>query len=182
MGMTYDRGVRKLQVGWHIHRHGKGKFKSIAVVNWPGDEYGVRDAEAVVAQVEYPAIGEEGADDYIPVRTAFEVIPGIFQDRNQAEYNFMDGTRFLTDRTMAIPDGQTVVADGYLLDGSHFRDRVLTSPQYNRILHGYKYDSDLELLRPSVPTRNGASLGKIARIHQLPVLLKDTNYLSLIHI
>ena len=180
VGMTYDRGVRKLQVGWHIHRHGNknASFKSVAVVNWPGQEYGVRDAEAVMALVEYAAIGLEGEDDYIPARIALEVMPGPFQDRAQGQYNFMDGTRFLTDRTMAIPDGQTVVADGYLLDGSHFRDRVLTSPQYDRILHGYKYDSDLELLRPAVPTRNGASLGKIARIHQLPILLKDTNYLK----
>ena len=168
LGMTYDRGIKKVSIGWHIHQHGSGgKFRSVAVVNWPGTEFGVKDSEALVLLVEYPDGGFK-----------LEVLPGLFQDRAQVDYNFLDGAIIATGEGLRVPNGLSLVGDGYYLGEPGTTKFFSVGDPYSKLIYGHSYNSELQMLRPSVPTRNGVSMGKKMRIHQMPILLKDTNYLK----
>jgi hypothetical protein len=179
VGMTYERDLDTLRVGWHIHELG-----------------GTSDADDTHAVVESVAVipSSDGTRDELwlsvkryvngAVKRTVETLTPLFEDTMDQEDAFFvdcgltyDGAPATVISGLDHLEGETVQV---LADGAVHPDCVVTggsitlNDSASVVQVGYSYNSDAKALRIDAGSADGTSIGKTRRIHGVGFMLHRT--------
>lgn len=177
VGLTYERDIDTLKVGWH--RHIVGGYSNSA-----------KTADAIVESVAAIPSADGSYDElwvvvkrYIngQTRRYVEYMTNFFEDDDaQADAFFVDcGLTYDSTSTSTISglyhlEGQTVdvLADGAVQTAKTVSNGKITLDRAASTVHvGFGYQSDGKRLRDEAGSQNGTSLGKTRRKHRVGWLL-----------
>lgn len=165
LGMTYDRSLESLRVGWHRHQlGGDGIVESIAVIPAPD---GLRDELWMVVRRTINGVTKR----YV------EYLNKFFDDEDeQADAHFVDcgfvydGSAATTISGLNALEGAevAVLADGAVQTNKTVSAGEITLDKAASKVHvGFAYTSDVQMLRIEAGAADGTALGKTRRIHRV---------------
>ena len=179
LGMTYERDVDVVRIGWHRH-----------VLGGIGDSGGGQPVVESVAVI--PAPDGSGDDlwmvvkryiDGATVRYVEYLTPLFRDDMDQDDAYFVDcGATYDSTATTTMSglnhlEGETVsiLADGAVQSDKEVSSGAITLSVSASTIHaGYGYNSDAQLLRLEAGAADGTALGNLRRIHKVGLLLHRT--------
>jgi hypothetical protein len=179
VGVTYERDMDALRVGWHRHLFGGTSdaggsapiVGSIAAIPSPD---GTRDELWLVVQryvngaaVQHIEYLTPFFEDTVPQEEAFFVDCGL--SYAGVATTTVTGLDHLEGETVAV------LADGAVHPAAVVTGGSITLGYAAEAIHvGYAYESKGKMLRLETGAQDGTALGKVRRVHRLGVLLHRT--------
>lgn len=179
LGMTYERDLDALRVGWHRHilggpgnaTGGPAQVRSVAVI--PSSD-GTRDELWVVVrrwvggrQVHYVEYMNKFFEEEDAQEDAFFVDCGLTYDG--APDDTISGLWHLEGEEVAVWADGAAHPNKVVQNGSITLDRPASVVQI-----GYAYNSDMQTLRPEAGSMDGTAQGKTKRTHRMGFILHRT--------
>lgn len=179
LGMTYERDLDALRVGWHRHVLGgasdangtPAQVRSIAAIPSPD---GTRDELWVVVrrwingrQVHYVEYMNKFFEEEDAQEDAFFVDCGLTYDG--APDDTISGLWHLEGETVAVWADGAAHPNKVVANGTIVLDRPASVVQV-----GYAYNSDMQTLRSEAGSMDGTAQGKTKRTHRLGFILHRT--------
>lgn len=179
LGVTYERDLDALRVGWHRHVLGgasdangtPAQVRSIAAIPSPD---GTRDELWMVVrrwingrQVHYVEYMNKFFEEEDAQEDAFFVDCGLTYDG--APDDTISGLWHLEGQTVAVWADGAAHPNKVVANGTIVLDRPASVVQV-----GYAYNSDMQTLRPEAGSMDGTAQGKTKRTHRLGFILHRT--------